>query len=242
MLQSLFKAARLFQPSELRFGCWTCPICGNPFQIRLCVDEMGVRCMRCGASPVSQSIVDVIKSECPDLPALAVYELSSRGKVVDWLRAHVGSLMTSEYIPQVAFGEVFQGVRCEDVQGLTFEDASFDLCTCTEVFEHVSNDRAGFQQVRRVLRPGGKFIFTVPLSGAQLTIERVRVHDGQLIHVLEPEYHGDPFAHGERVLCVRNYGADILDRLREAGFSRASLVRPRSGMMRHARTVIVAER
>lgn len=242
MFQRLLKAARSFEPGALRAGWWACPICSNPFQIRLNADEMGVRCMRCGASPVSQSIVDVIRSECADLRTWTVYEMSSRGALVDWLKSHAGSLVTSEYMPGVAPGKSVHGVRCEDVQRLTFDDGSFDLCTSTEVFEHVQDDSAGFAQVRRVLRPGGKFIFTVPLNEAAPTVERVRVHGDQWIHLLEPEYHGDPFTRGNQVLCMRNYGFDIVERLRAAAFSSVRLVRPRHGMMGCARTVVVAVR
>ena len=232
----------MLQPSAFRVGWWACPVCGNHLQLRLNTDEMGVRCLRCGASPVTQSIVDRIRAEHADVSALSVYELSSRGALVDWLAARAGSLTTSEYLPEITPGSFHQGVRCEDVQRLTFADALFDLCTSTEVFEHVSDDHAGFAQVRRVLRPGGMFIFTVPLSGSDHTVERACVVDGQLTHLLEPEYHGDPFSPGRRVLCMRNYGSDIVERLRHAGFLRARLVRPSSRMLHHARAVIVAER
>ncbi|MHB8569358.1 MAG: class I SAM-dependent methyltransferase [Metallibacterium sp.] len=242
MLQRFLKAVRLLQPSALRFGWWACPICGSALQVRLNTNEMGVRCVRCGASPVTQSIVDVIRGKCLDLSSLSVYELSSRGVLVDWLAPRAGSLTTSEYIPEVAPGSIRQGVRCEDVQRLTFADGAFDLCTSTEVFEHVDDDHAGFVQVRRVLRPGGMFIFTVPLSGAAHTIERARVLDGQLTHLLEPEYHDDPFSRSKQILCMRNYGTDIVERLRDAGFSRAELTRPAFDMMHYARTVIVAQR
>ena len=242
MIQRLRKVARMFQLKAFRAGWWPCPVCGNRLQLRLNADEMGVRCARCGASPVTQSIVDVIRAEHADVATLAVYELSSRGALVDWLETHVGSLTTSEYLPEVAPGHVDRGVRCEDVQRLTFDDAVFDLCTSTEVFEHVGDDHAGFVQVRRVLRPGGKFIFTVPMGGAERTVERASMIDGQLTHLLEPEYHADPCSPGIRVLCMRNYGNDIVERMRLAGFAQARLARPLSAMMHCARTVVVAER
>jgi SAM-dependent methyltransferase len=242
MFQSFRKVARSLQPKAVRMGWWRCPVCGNHLQVRLNADEMGVRCVRCGASPVTQSIVDVIRAEYPDLSSLSAYELSSRGALVEWLAPRAGSLTTSEYIPKVPPGGIYQGVRCEDVQRLTFEDCVFDLCTCTEVFEHVDDDRAGFAEVRRVLRPSGMFIFTVPMNGTERTIERARTLNGQVTHLLEPEYHGDPFSPGAQVLCMRDYGTDVVERLRNAGFSRAKLARPTSPMMQHARTVIVAVR
>ncbi len=242
MFERFLEAVRLLQPNAFRIGWWTCPVCGCSVQVRLNTDEMGVRCVCCGASPVTQSIVDVIRSTCADLSSLSVYELSSRGAFVDWLTLHAGSLTTSEYIPDVAPGSMHRGVRCEDVQRLTFADGAFDLCTSTEVFEHVVDDHAGFVQVRRVLRPGGRFIFTVPLSGAMHTVERVRILDGRLTHLLEPEYHGDPFSRSKQVLCMRNYGTDIVERLHNAGFPRVELRRPASAMMHCARTVVVAQR
>ena len=45
-----------------------------------------------------------------------------------------------------------------------YGDASFDLCTSTEVFEHMPDDLNGFSEIRRVLRPGGRFVFTVLLT------------------------------------------------------------------------------
>ena len=74
------------------------------------------------------------------------------------------------------------------------------------------------------------------------TVERVRVLDGRLTHLLEPEYHGDSFSRSKQVLCMRNYGTDIVERLHNAGLSRVELRLPASAMMRCARTVVVARR
>jgi hypothetical protein len=41
----------------------------------------------------------------------------------------------SEYFNEVAPGAWRDGVQCQDVQRLTFADASFDVCTSTEVFD-----------------------------------------------------------------------------------------------------------
>jgi SAM-dependent methyltransferase len=45
---------------------------------------------------------------------------------------------------------------------LPFADASFDLAVSLDVFEHIDNDVAAMADVRRVLRPGGRLIATVP--------------------------------------------------------------------------------
>jgi SAM-dependent methyltransferase len=52
-----------------------------------------------------------------------------------------------------------------DVTGdfLPFDDASFDLATCIEGFQFVPDPQHGVAELRRVLRPGGTVLITVPL-------------------------------------------------------------------------------
>ena len=45
---------------------------------------------------------------------------------------------------------------------LPFADASFDLVTCYEAFHYVEDPRQGVDEIRRVLRPGGATIVSVP--------------------------------------------------------------------------------
>lgn len=45
-------------------------------------------------------------------------------------------------------------------ESLTFKDASFDVAVCSLVFGYIRNPRLFFQEVHRILRPGGTFILT----------------------------------------------------------------------------------
>lgn len=54
--------------------------------------------------------------------------------------------------------------RCGTIEALPLESATVDVVICTEIFEHLTPESldAGLQQIRRVLKPGGLLIGTVP--------------------------------------------------------------------------------
>jgi SAM-dependent methyltransferase len=51
------------------------------------------------------------------------------------------------------------------LEEIPFPDRSFDLITCLDVIEHVRDDVAGLATLRRVVRPGGFLVVTVPAYG-----------------------------------------------------------------------------
>lgn len=203
---------------------------------------MLVRCLRCRGTPVHLSLIAAIRAHVPALAGLDAYELSTRGAVHAFLEAQCASLASSEFLPDMPPGETPEGIRNEDVQRLTFEDASFDLCTSTEVFEHVPDDIAGFRELARVLRPGGWLCLTVPVSTAPTTVQRAHLTPGGIEHVLPPAYHGDRLTGADTVLVYRDYGLDIVDRVESSGFSTARLWSPPADFLGHARRVLVAQR
>ena len=214
-------ALRMFRPSEMAMTRQQCPLCGGRWLLRLQLSEHGVRCIGCTGNPVQMSLAAAIKRHIPALADNHVYELSSRGPFYNFLLRGAGRITVSEYYDDVDPGGWQGDVQCQDVQKLTYQSNSFDMCTSLDVFEHVADDRAGFAELERVLRPGGMLFLTVPLSGNEQTVERVRVSGDELEHILPPEYHGDHLRGASQVLCWRDYGNDILDRLRLAGFERA---------------------
>jgi SAM-dependent methyltransferase len=55
-----------------------------------------------------------------------------------------------------------EDVRVAPVEDLPFADATFDVVTCLDVIEHTPDDRATLAELRRVTRPGGLLVITVP--------------------------------------------------------------------------------
>lgn len=238
------KVLKTIKWQELRTMIAHCPLCNcRRVMIKLDADEMAVRCLSCEASAACMSIVSVLRKVRSNISSLDVYELSSRGALFNYLNKEAKSLASSEYFPDLASGEFRNGVQCQDVQQLSFPDASFDMCTSTEVFEHVPDDSRGFSEILRVLRPNGVFIFTVPLHDSCTTVERAALGpNGQVQHLLDPEYHGDPIGTG-RILVFRDYGRDITETLCDAGFAKAEILRPADRIpWGYARPVIVAYR
>lgn len=55
-------------------------------------------------------------------------------------------------------GEVVEG----SLSAAPFADHSFDLATALDVIEHIDDDRGALAELRRVVRPGGFLVVTVP--------------------------------------------------------------------------------
>jgi SAM-dependent methyltransferase len=126
----------------------------------------------------------------------------------------------SEFRADAAGGAVVAGVRCEDLTRLTYPDGAFDLVLTSETLEHVPDLAAALREIRRVLAPGGRHLFTVPLlPGVPRTFARAVVGpDGRPIHRAPPICHpgGDV---GYPVFT--EFGADLPEVLRAAGFATA---------------------
>ena len=82
-------------------------------------------------------------------------------------------------------GSAVNSIRCENLEALTFEDASIDLHITQDVMEHVFNPSKSFFEIARTLAPGGMHIFTVPLINKwNHTRQRAKIgEDGNIINI-----------------------------------------------------------
>lgn len=108
-------------------------------------------------------------------------------------------------------------VRSEDLTHLTYSDAAFDLVLTSESLEHVPDFQTALSEIHRVLAPGGRHIFTVPLlPDVPHTFPRSILHsDGTVAH-LKPEIRHPGGDVGYPVFT--EFGADLDEILRKAGF------------------------
>ncbi len=193
----------------------------------------GMACPHCGMSARLRSSLTMLAT-LVDIDD-RIYVTEQATSLFAWLQARYPLVRGSEFQPDEArrakMGDYLESIgghgviEFEDVTRLSMADASLDAVACFDVLEHVPDYAAAIGEFKRALRPGGKLIATFPFTDAAATLIRASLaSDGDVVHHMEPEYHGDPI--GEPVLCFQHFGWDLLDVVREAGFSHASMVMP----------------
>ena len=120
--------------------------------------------------------------------------------------------VVSEYIDEIPSGSLKDGVLCQDIQRTSFTDDEFDFIITEDVMEHVPNPKQAFAEIRRVLKPGGYHVSTIPVNWLrQKSVTRAVIANGEIVHFMEPEYHGDPTRPDQGILAFSDYGNDLID-------------------------------
>ena len=119
-------------------------------------------------------------------------------------------------------GCVYNGVLNENICKLSYDNETFDLLVANDVFEHVDNYVRAFKEAYRVLRPGGKLLFTVPFNAnSRETIKYAEDREDGIVYHKEALYHNSPIENMDALLVYQIFGWDMLDELKKCGFSEA---------------------
>ncbi len=186
-----------------------CQCCGN-LTVILSMDLTGEisRCIRCGANFRYELLAGLLRDGKPTLSELDIVELDPDSPLRPLLSMGRSYLRTFYSDAQKPGTTRADGARCEDVTALTLPDQSADLLVSSEVLEHVPDLALATREISRVLRPGGRHIFTVPTVPEGPTICRARIEAGRIEHLVTPEYHGDPLGKGQGILAFWTFGRD----------------------------------
>ena len=184
-----------------------------------------VVCPSCRLNNRMRAAVHLFHLLCHPMPQSRLYLTEQSTFLFRWFEGAYQNVTGSEYLgDEVQGGQInSDGIRNEDLTALTFPDNEFDAILSFDVFEHIPNYRKALRESWRCLRPGGSLFFTVPFDlNAREHVVRAEVDgNGQVHHLLPPEYHGDPI-HADGCLCYYHFGWRLLDELRDTGFRDAS--------------------
>jgi len=185
----------------------------------------GLHCTGCGMNNRIRSMSWITENAVRGRDHPQIYITERRTAFYEWLATRYGDgVIGSEYLdPSVKPGAVVDGIRHEDVEGLSFGDARFDVLICMDVLEHVNDPALAMQQMARVLKPGGELLLSVPFfAGSTGNVRRSQILEGEVVHHEPPAYHGAfPPAHGWLVFW--DFGWELVEELR-AVFGSAEVV------------------
>lgn len=182
-------------------------------------------CNECGLNNRQRGIFHAIKSMNLHLHQINTYAYEQVTQFYSELSKKSHRIIGSEFLgDDFQRGQYYGGVRHEDATNLSFSNESFNLLIANDVFEHVPTIEKAFMEAHRVLAEGGRLLFSVPFDISSLqTTRRAILDDGQLQHLLEPVYHGNPVSE-KGSLVFYDFGWDILDHCANAGFKDAYML------------------
>lgn len=139
------------------------------------------------------------------------------------LRGTYARFTGSEYTADPVRRNALFPIPFQDLSALTFPDSCFDAVVVSDVFEHLPDLPRALREIARILRPGGMLISTFPFAFTRRTsVVRARIEDRRVVHLAEPEYHGDPM-NPDGALVFQIPAWDVLDKARQAEFATAEM-------------------
>ena len=185
-----------------------------------------MECPLCRMNNRQRLIATLINQKLSNNKNQNVYFMEQVTPIYNWaiskFKEH--NLVGSEYLGyEYEGGATIKGIRHEDVENLSFSDSQLDLIVSNDVFEHVPHPAKAFAECARVLKSGGVMLATIPFhSGMDESVVRAQLDNGQVEHLLPEAYHGNPVS-ADGSLVFTDFGWDILELMKVAGFSNVSV-------------------
>jgi SAM-dependent methyltransferase len=164
-------------------------------------------CLKCRSIPRQRHLQMVLDRYFVGWEKSNVHESSVSN---DFLSKYCAQYSTSQYFADVAPGATNgDGEMCQNLEGMSFADNTFDLFITQDVFEHVFDPASAAREVMRVLKPGGAHVFTAPKHRDLVrTHARAKLEVGKVVNIMPEVYHGNPVG-GGRALVTWDYGSDF---------------------------------
>lgn len=144
-------------------------------------------------------------AQCPQCKALERHRLQYLVILKIGQERSLQSMDMLHFAPEEFFRKLFPSIfrgyvtadlsrtdvdKKEDLTKLSFGDTSFDLVFASCVFPYIKNDSLALSEIRRILKPNGIAIITVPVIGKK-TIEYPEANSHEENHIRCPglDYH-----------------------------------------------------
>ncbi len=163
-----------------------CPLCHNSTRTRLLASAM----MQAKPMENSKTLKEWVKNAAK--VDFSLLEINICGNMHPFLR-NLPKLKASDYNPggwKRRLQYYFSGIGFQDITALTYESGMFDMVIHSEVLEHVYDVDKALSECKRVLKPDGVCLFTVPILLFRKTKKRAEIRNGKTYNILLPSYHG----------------------------------------------------
>ena len=177
-------------------------------------------CPICQSRPRHRALMYAIERMLPRWREYSVHESSPGWDAISIrLQKNCANYIASQYDTSHSPGAIvptkmpYKTYRCENLECQTFEDEIFDLVVTQDVFEHINRPDLAIREIARTLKTGGAFIATVPIvRKLRPSQRRAKINDGEIVHLMDPEYHGNPLNKGGSIVTI-DWGYDIVSYL-----------------------------
>jgi SAM-dependent methyltransferase len=177
-------------------------------------------CFMCGTGARTRGFIMVLDFYFSDYKHSLVHEAGVLGS--DNHISNASAFYTSSHWdPSIQFGTLITDTHSnQNLEQLTFADNTFDYFITQDVFEHINYPEKAAKEIMRVLKPGGKHVFSVPRSyhpGLAKSRPRIKIENDEIIHLEPPEYHyrNNDGSSEQNWLVTYDYGPDFLELMHE---------------------------
>lgn len=208
-------------------GLSFCPVCGGTTFSETCVlwpelvraweltpeeeslinRQQGFCCQGCGSNLRSMTLAAALLAWWPwpgTLHEMALHPSAGSRQILELNPAgHLHSFLSR--FPRYAYAEYPE----VDMQAMPYPDCVFDAVIHSDTLEHVPDPVRALAECRRILRPAGAMLMTIPIVPSKWTRRR---------HQLPPSYHGTATEQPEDFKVWTEYGVDFYADLFAAGW------------------------
>lgn len=165
------------------------------------------------------------ESGWPNVANLRILSADGISRIALILRGMFPYFWGAEYLPNELDRKQFFPMPHMDLQEIDMPSESFDMFVSGDVFEHIPDLDKALAEIHRVLKLGGTLVSSFPFHVERLKTEiRAEITpEGKTHHILPAEYHGNPVDPENGTLVFSLPGWDILEKLRNLGFSNARM-------------------